>query len=234
MTNIQPLYNKSYKCPLCCQTFSTKKMRSRFIKVSHYDTDFCPTYFSDELNPIFYFINICPSCGYSFSNAFLDFFPPNTKNTLYDQVCRHWVTQDFGGIRKIEDAIKTLKLAAYCANLKKEKHITVAGLYIRLAWMYRSMGLQKEELRFMNIALTEYLESYLIEDYQGTQVSELKVLYLIGELSRRTKRTEQSIRYFSKIIEQQNQSNEPRIIEMAKDRWHDIRDEQNIQRHQAL
>lgn len=49
------------------------------------------------------------------------------------------------------------------------------------------------------------------------------MLYLIAELSRKIGDIEYATRYFSKVIEKQNSSLEPTIVEMAKDRWQEIR-----------
>ena len=53
----------------------------------------------------------------------------------------------------------------------------------------------------------------------------LKCSILIAELSRRIGDIEYATRYFSKVIEKQSTSLEPKIIEMAKERWQEIRDE---------
>ena len=63
----------------------------------------------------------------------------------------------------------------------------------------------EQEQRFINLALSEYQETYSIQDYQGTPVSEIRVLYLIGELYVRTGNIKESSKYFSKVIEQQKE-----------------------------
>jgi uncharacterized protein len=226
MTQLSPLYDKSYECMACKKTFSTKKVRSRFIKVLQYDTDFFPSYHSEESNPIFYHINVCPHCGYSFSEDTTPYFRPNTLNIIKEKISNNWVSHDYGGIRSLEDAIKSYKLAIYTASLKMEKHIVLAGMFLRVAWLYRSLVNHEQEQRFMKLSLEEYIASYSEDDFKGTQVSEVKILYLIAELSVRTNNYGQSVKYFSKVIERQKSSLEPRIIEMAKDRWHEIRETQ--------
>ncbi|AIE61194.1 DUF2225 domain-containing protein [Bacillus methanolicus] len=224
MAGLTPLYNKTYQCMMCKNTFSTKKVRSRFVKVTGYDSDFRPVYESDENNPILYFINVCPHCGFSFSDDSSPYFPPGTKEEITQKICKQWVPQNFGQERTVIDSIKTYKLAAYCATLKKEKHIVIAGMYMRLAWLYRSINNVMQEQRFMKLAINEYMESYSNGDYQGTQVSEIRILYLIGELSRRIHNIKQATQFFSKVIEKQSRTVETKIVGMAKDRWHEIRE----------
>ncbi|MBU8880765.1 DUF2225 domain-containing protein [Bacillus sp. FJAT-29790] len=226
MTQIEANYDKKCECRMCKKSFTTNKLRSRFIKVSSYDTDFCPVYSLSENNPILYHVNVCPQCGFSSTDDFTPYFPPGALEVIDSKVCSQWVPHDFGQKRSIADAIKTYKLAVYCGLLKKEKHITLAGMYLRIAWLYRSIENENQEQRFMKLAIKDYLESYMADDFKGTQVSEVRLLYLIGELSRRTNQIEQAVKFFSKVIEQQSRTIESGIIDMARDRWYDIREGQ--------
>ncbi|WP_428911163.1 DUF2225 domain-containing protein [Niallia sp. Krafla_26] len=229
MTEIEPLYDKKYECHICSNKFHSKKIRTRFVKLESTDTDFCPTYTDPENNPILYQIIVCPSCGYSFSEDFSNYFSYGTKEAIQDKVCSKWNPHHFSDKRSIEDAIKTYKLAIYCATLKQEKHIILAGLYIKLTWLYRYLGNDTQEQRFMNIALQEYFYSYTTQDFQGTQVSEIRVLYLLGELSIRTGNIKDASVHFSKVIEQQKKTTESRLVEMAKDRWNEVRHTKEFQ-----
>ena len=224
MTEIEALFDKKCSCQMCGHTFTTKKIRSRFIKLLNYDTDFCPNYSSAENNPILYHIKVCPDCGYSFSDDVSPYFPPHTKDIIQEKVCAQWSPQSFSGVRTIENAIKTYKLASYCAFLKKEKHVVIAGMYLRIAWLYRMLNDSQQDQRFMKLACHEYTETYSTQDYRGTQISEVRILYLIGELSRRIGNKEQAGKYFSKVIEQQSRTTEPKIVEMTKERWYEMRE----------
>ncbi len=228
MTQIEPLYDKKYTCAMCENSFTTKKVRSRFVKVLNFDTDFAPLYADDYENPNFYYTNVCPDCGYSFTDDFSSYFPPGAKQAIQEKICNQWVPHDYGAERTSQDALNTFKLAAYSSMLKKEKHIVTAGLYIRLAWLYRSTENLDQELRFLKLALKEYTESYSTGDYKGTQVSELRLMYLIGELSRRLGNSQDAVRFFSKVIEKQRQSVEPQIIQLAKDRWQEMREDKVV------
>jgi uncharacterized protein (DUF2225 family) len=222
MTIIEPLYDKKCTCLLCQTNFTTKKVRSRFIKVKKYDTDFFPQYI--EHNPLLYYINVCPACGFSFSDGANPSFSQEGKLLLMEKICSQWVHQSFGNKRTEEDSLKAYKLASYCALLRKEKHISIAGLYIRIAWLYRIINNKEQEMRFMKLSLSEYELSYSTGDFKGTQVSELKTMYLIGELSRRTGQIEQATRYYSKVIEQQSRTVETKIVQLAKEGWHQIKE----------
>ncbi|MDK8642619.1 DUF2225 domain-containing protein [Niallia taxi] len=222
MTTIGPLYDKKCICPLCTAHFTTKKMRSRFIKAKGFDSDFFPFY--EEHNPTLYYVNVCPQCGFAYSDEAEIRLKEAEKAILIKNISNNWVPQNFGETRTIGDSIKTYKLAAYAGVLRNDRHIAIAGLYIRLAWLYRLLEDRNQETRFMQLALSEYELSYSTGDFLGTQVSELKTLYLAGELSRRTQKIEQAVKYFSKVIEQQSRTVETKIISLAKDGWHKIRE----------
>ena len=229
MTNIEPLYDKKYHCLLCSHAFTSKKIRTRFIKLESTDTDFCPSYSDPEYNPILYQITVCPSCGFSFSDDFSTYFPFGTRENIQEKVCSNWKPHSFSSKRTIKDSIKTYMLAVYCATLKKEKHIILAGLYMKLVWLFRYQGNPEQEQRFMKMAFQEYYDSYITQDYQGTQVSEIRLLYLLGELEIRMGNIKEASIHFSKVIEQQRKTTESKIVEMAKERWHEIRQTKEFQ-----
>ncbi|MEQ2467122.1 DUF2225 domain-containing protein [Niallia hominis] len=224
MNKIKPLFDKQCTCLLCQTKFTTKKLRTRFVKLNKMDSDFFPIY--DEHNPLLYYINVCPACGFSYSDDSSRYFSQEGKMALIEKVSSHWIPHSFDKERSIEDSIKTYKLAAYCASVRKEKHITVAGLYLRIAWHYRMLNNTEQEIRFINLALSEYETSYSIGDYQGTKVSELRTIYLIADLSKRTNNLEKATKFYSKVIEQQNRTVETQIVKLAKESWQEMRDSQ--------
>ncbi|WP_232066212.1 DUF2225 domain-containing protein [Bacillus sp. KH172YL63] len=219
-----PFYDKKTQCLSCKHAYTTTRIRSRFVKVKGYDSDFCPLYESDEVNPLLYNVSVCPKCGFSYTDDFSVYIPPVLKAELEKKISLHWQPQDYGKIRSYEDGINTYKLAAYCGLIKKEKKVTIAGLYLRTAWLYRKTGEKEQERRFINLATHEYIDAYLTDGAAGLTMSETKLLYIIAELLRRQDKIEESVSYLSKVIAKQHLSTEPKIIEMARDRWHEMRD----------
>ena len=228
MEHLEPLYDRKVECLVCKKDYSTKKIRSRFIRAIQHDTDFCSYYDPEPLNPLLYYVNVCPHCGFSATDEFSPYFPPSTLEMIKKNICERWSGLDYTGTRTFEAALKTYKLGIYSATLKREKHIATAGLYMRLAWLYRTHQITDQEERFMRLALHEYISSYGVEDYVNTHMSEIRLLYLIGELNRRLKNDKQAILYFSKVITKKKETIEKRIVEMAYERWQDIREQQKI------
>ncbi|MFD1737765.1 DUF2225 domain-containing protein [Bacillus salitolerans] len=226
LENLDILFDKSVKCGICKHSYKTKKVRSRFIKTVHSDSDYCSYYQDEENSPLLYHVSVCPKCGYSVTDEFSSYFPPKSIDGIQSSITSQWADRDYGGKRSLKDAVEAYKLGIYCATLKKEKHIILAGLYMRLAWIFRKERQTEQELRFMKLAVLEYVQSYGNEDYKSTEMSELRLLYLIGDLYRRLGDDKQAIIYLSKVIQKKNQTIEYGIIEKARDVWTEIREEQ--------
>jgi uncharacterized protein (DUF2225 family) len=226
MESIDILFDKTVTCTICTNTYKTKRVRSRFIRALRSDSDFCSYYEDEENSPLLYYVSVCPTCGYSVSDEFSTHFPPNTLAAIKKSVSSHWGNKDYGQKRLVKEAIEAYKLAIYCATLKKEKHIVLAGLYMRLVWILRKEGIVDQEIRFMKMAVTEYVQSYLNEDFKMTDMTQIKLLYLIGDLYRRLGDDKQASVYLSKVIQQKSETIEKRMIEMAREAWQEIRESQ--------
>lgn len=220
---ISPYYEKKVECLHCKKSFSTMKVRSKFIKVSATDTDFMPVYAEGDIPAMYYNVFVCEHCGFSFTEDFSRYFAPGTSEEIQSQITDKWVHHDFKGERTVFQAIQVYKLALICADIKKEKHVAKAGLALRLAWFYRSLRNEGQEQRFLEIARNQYMESFSTEDYASTQMSATRIMYLVAELSRRVNDMENATRFFSKVIESQRAGGEAKVIEMAKERWEEMR-----------
>jgi uncharacterized protein (DUF2225 family) len=222
---LTPHYQKEIECLNCKEKFKTTKLRSKFVKVEKQESDFHTVYINNEANPLYYNVFVCEHCGFSFTEEFTKYFAPGVKEEIKQKISANWTPHSFGDIRSIEDAISAYKLAYLSGTIKKEKAVITSGLALRTAWLYRIIENQEQEIRFLTIARNLYSDSYSNEDYAGTQMSELRIIYMIAELSRRIGDREQATRFFSKAIEKQSSSTEPKLIEMAKDQWQLMREE---------
>ncbi|MBD7985601.1 DUF2225 domain-containing protein [Sporosarcina sp. Sa2YVA2] len=221
---ISPAYMKKMECINCKEKFTTTKIRSRFVRVQKHDTDFKPVYADMAINPLLYNVAVCPHCGFSYTDDFSTYFAPGVKKEITDTITSLWSGRSFGNGRTIEEAIEAYKLAYLSASVKKEKSLTMAGITLRIAWLYNDLQEYDTEKRFRSIARDLYTEAYSEGDHVGTQMSETRVLYMIAELSHQIGDAEGATRNFSKVIEGQRTSTEPHIIEMAKERWQEIRE----------
>lgn len=221
---IQAFYDKNIKCEVCESNYTSKKIRSRYIRSEKVHSDFFTEY-RGEVNPYLYEVFVCPICGYAFTENFSDYFPPGTKEEIYTQISSSWKHRDYGGMRTIEEAIQTYKLGILSGTIKKEKNIVVAGLSMRLGWLYRMIENIDQEARFLRLSLSYYEKAYEASDHIGTQMSDMRLLYLIGELHRRVGDREKAVQYFSRVISHRNKAIETKLVEMAREQWYLMREQ---------
>ena len=221
---VSPFYEKKVECLHCKSTFPTLKVRTKNVRVAKSDTDFQPLYEENQVNAIYYNVFVCEHCGFSFTEDFSKYFAPGVTEEIYNQISSKWVPHDFKGERTVFQSIQAYKLAFLCATIKKEKFIITAGILLRLAWMYRSLNNAGQEMRFLKMARDHYMESYSNEDYQNSQMSTVRVMYMIAELSRRLEDYSTATRFFSRVIESQRSGGEAKLVEMAKEQWELVRE----------
>ncbi|MFC5602587.1 DUF2225 domain-containing protein [Sporosarcina koreensis] len=218
-------YVKKVDCLNCKEKFTTTKIRSRFVRVIKHEADFKPVYSDARINPILYNVAVCPKCGFAFTDEFSNYFAPGVKDEIAQKITSLWSGRSFGEERTIDEAIESYKLGFLSANVKKEKSLTMAGIMLRIAWLYDEMENLESAKRFRKVSRNLYTDAYTAGDHAGTQMSETRVLYLMAELSHQIGDEEAAIRNFSRVIENQRTSTEPHIIEMAKERWQEIREQ---------
>jgi len=216
---LEPLYDKEVKCLFCNQKFLTKKVRSRAAVPYQIDSDFCPRYKEGVENPNYYYVSVCPECGFAFSNEFSPELKPRIKDQIQKNLASKWEKRDFSHHRDGNQAIASLKLALYSATLKEEKHTVLGSICLRLAWVYRDREEREEEERFLKLALTEFDRGFMESDFNGTSMTEMKILYMIGEINRRLGNYQQDINYFAKVIEHPQKADDQKTVNFARQQW---------------
>lgn len=169
---------------------------------------------------------VCEHCGFSFTEDFTRYFAPGVQDDIRRQITEKWVHHDFKGERTVFQAIQAYKLAFLCGTIKKRK-IRCNSRSCIASCMAVSFAKKNEgqEQRFMKISRDHYMESYSTEDYSSTQMSDVRIMYMIAELSRRIGDLENATRFFSRVIEKQSTGGEAKVIDMAKEQWAVIRKE---------
>ncbi len=225
MQSSEAFYEKKLTCVFCCKPFTSQRVRSRFSIPYQVDSDFCPHFRDGNHNPHYYFVNVCPECGFAFSEEFSDQFPLGCREVISSQITKHWTKRDFGLIRDLQQAIESYKLAILSGSLKKEKNAVLAGLCLRLAWLYRTENNSEQEKRFLSLALKAYEESFIYSDFTNTSMSELNILFMVGEISRRLEQYQKSVLYFTKVIQHNNADKEQKMVNLAKEQLSVVREE---------
>lgn len=210
------LYSKKVTCPICGKQFSSMKAKISSCKVEKRDEDFCTHYL--DLNPMYYDIFVCPFCAYSASETSFGDIKEEEIKILKEAFSGRIVGRSFCTERSLDDAIAACKLAIHTAETRKAKSSVLAGLCLKLAWLYRFDEDKQEEV-FLNYALQNYLEAFNIEEFPIGNLNEISMLYLLGELSRRLGKLNDAISWFGKAVSNPERAENPKIEKLAREQW---------------
>lgn len=210
---VEPLFQVKVTCANCEMEFRTSRVRSSFKKATRTDTDFCIYY--KDINPDYYVVRVCPYCGFAGTENFSNQMTAAQKKRFQEKIGQYWSHRDFGNKRNWDQAMQTYKLALLCAQLKDEKDRIVAGILHHIAWLYRYKRNWEQEKRFLEYALEAYISVF---EWEGDEVNNARLMYLIGELNRRLGHFQQAVRWFSRVI------NDKRImdagmIRASREQW---------------
>lgn len=192
---VEPLYPVTYTCMNCENSFTSSRVRPSFKKATSTDTDFCIHY--KEINPDFYVVRICPFCGFSSTESFSDTMTDTQKSIFFEKVTRNWTMREYGKERNWDDALYSYKLALLSAQIKEEKTRVIAGILHHIAWLYRYKEDKEQENRFLQFSVEAYVNVF---ETEGMDINNAKLMFLIGEISRRLKNYGEAIKWFARII----------------------------------
>ena len=212
----EALYEKSIKCIICNNSFTSKRLRATACRLDKREEDFYTTYKGH--NPMHYEILVCPHCGYAASESSFGSLSPkeitDTKEILSGKI----IGRNFCGERTVNDALDSFKIALFMAKARDAKDSVIAGLSLKLAWVYREMKDSKEN-DFLEHALKHYKLAYDKENLPLGNLDEISVQYLLGELSRRLEKFKDAVFWFNKAVSNPERANNPRIEKMAREQW---------------
>lgn len=217
MAETNELFDKKVVCPICNKEFVTKKVRTSRLRLLKRDEDFL-NYYNTE-NPIKYSIFVCPNCGYAaFENKFND-IREEQIGIIIDNVSSRWNKRDFGGVRDLDEAIESYKLALIAGTLLKAKKLEQGNICLNIGWLYRLKEDKDQEIRFLKLAREQFIEAYNTESLTGTNMDDSKLSYLIGELSRRVDDKEESLSWFNTCLGLASTRMNPALNDMAREQW---------------
>lgn len=216
MIEINLLYDKKVNCPICNNEFSTKKVRFSKLKLIERDSDFLSHY--KEINPLIYSILVCPNCGYAAVEDRYKKISNDDRQIILDEISSKWCQRSFGHIRDIDSGIESQKLALYIGELLEYKKLELASLCLNIAWLYRIKE-EEEEYRFLELAKELYEFSYYNESLINSNMDQLKLAYLIGELNRRLGNKEEALKWFNVVISDSDLKFNKALENLVREQW---------------
>lgn len=224
------LFDKTYECPICNQTFKERTIRTGKARLVKTDSDLRPTF--DGIEPLKYDVVHCPECGYT---ALTRYFGPMTrvqKTMIVEKICSKYrkKTEDIITI-SYEEAINRYKLALANAMVRKAKTSEKAYICLRAGWLVRSYieVLLKDEFRddVRIREMRELEEEFIKNSYEGfinaregegfpmCGMDETTLDYLIASLAIRFEQFQVASKLIASIIF--SPSSSARIKDKARD-----------------
>jgi len=238
MSDLNPLYNSTLTCPVCDKSIEVTKVRSRFVKLSRQDEDFCPYY--ETWNPVLYEAWVCNHCGYAAHSSVFAEVNRNDCKQVLEKIKPKWTSRDFTGERNIDKALEAFKIVLYNLQVREAPLSEFGKICLRIAWMYRYKGEWANEQKYLKHSYDYYKKAFSQEHLSNKKLDEYTLMYILGELARRLELYDEAMQWFGKLISASANPKErsriqPRLIEMAKDQIHITREsvkEKNIVIHE--
>lgn len=206
------LFDKQIICPVCDAHFKTKTVKSKSPRVNSKDSDFFIRY--SVVNPYFYDVIVCNSCGYAAMRSDFDNIKTHKKNLVFSNVTPKWKPREYPDILDEKLAIERYKLALLNALLLQLADSTKAMISLKIAWMHRLLNNTDQETVFLKQALEGFNKAYIYEIFPIYGLQRDSLMYLLGELNRKLGNYPEALQWFSKTIVSVNSSY--KVKEMAR------------------
>ncbi|MBC2456308.1 DUF2225 domain-containing protein [Clostridium beijerinckii] len=206
------LFDKQIVCPVCNSHFKAKTVKSKSPRVISKDSDFFIRY--SVVNPYFYDVLICNSCGYAAMRSDFEKLKSHKKELVLSNVTPKWKPREYPHILDEKLAIERYKLALLNAMLIDLPNSTKGMISLKIAWLNRLLDNNIQETLFLKQALEGFNTAYMTEIFPIYGLQRDSLMYLLGELNRRLGNNQDALQWYSKIIVNTNSSY--KIKEMAR------------------
>ncbi len=206
------LFDKQIICPVCNSHFKNKTVKSKSPRVISKDSDFFIRY--SKVNPYFYDVVICNSCGYAAMKSDFENIKSHKKELVLSNVTPKWKPREYPDILDEKLAIERYKLALLNALLLDLQHSTKAMISLKIAWMHRLLNNTEQETVFLRQALDGFNNAYIYELFPIYGLQRDSLMYLLGELNRKLGDYQNALQWFSRTIVSTNSSY--KVKEMAR------------------
>ena len=195
------LFDKKVICPICNSVFLQKCVKAKTPRVLSKDSDFFVRY--KTINPYFYDVWVCRTCGYSALKADFEKVRDFEKELIWTNLTPFWTPINFASELSAKDAIIRYNLALKTTSVLKKKSSIKAPLLLRIAWMYRLLENENEKT-FLVYAIEHFSAAYSTEEFPICGMQRDAYCFLVGELYRRIEDYDNALLWLSKVIENTN------------------------------
>ena len=214
---------KEFICQLCGNDFSYPRIFSDAIMVESRDEDLKPNF--RGVNALYYQVVTCPRCYLTlFERDFGNLNIPEDKREkvkkVLDNAKKEFGNLNLGEDRNLDDAIKLFSIAAAVYTVMEHSR-GAAEAYLKLAWLYRDKGQEKEEKVALAKSL-KFFEKHFKEEITNEK-EEPMILFYLGELNKLLGNKKEAVKWFSMLVNKYRGIPSP-YIKAAQERWQEVRD----------
>jgi Uncharacterized protein conserved in bacteria len=192
------LFDRKVVCPVCGTDFTTRTVKKEGYQMKNSESDFYMNH--RVINPYFYDVCVCNVCGYSSMKADFEKLRSYEVEKVQQNITPKWTGRKYPEVYDINIAIERYKLSLFNYTIIGAKASKKAMNCLKLSWMYREINDEENEKIFREQALIGFKEAYFNEDCPIYGMDKFRMLYLIGELNRRSGNYDEALRYFGEVI----------------------------------
>lgn len=194
----QHIFDREVTCPVCGETFKTKAVKVNSPRILSKDSDFFIRY--SVVNPYFYDVWICNSCGYAAMKSDFPKIKSYEKDSIFKQISIKWKPREYPDILNATIAIERYKLALLSATAMEKPNSTLGMILLKTSWMYRLLEDKENENIFLEKALNTLNTAYSTERFPMYGLQRDSMSYLLGDLNRRLGNNSEALRWYSSVI----------------------------------
>ncbi|NLL30096.1 MAG: DUF2225 domain-containing protein [Clostridiales bacterium] len=214
------LYDKNVTCPVCSNKFKARVVKANAARIEGKDKDLCIRY--KGINPYFYDVWICNTCGYSSMKADFDKIKEVEKERIITEISTKWRGRKYPEVYDVNIAIERYKISLLNYTVIGAKSSKKALNCLKIAWMYRLLEDTENEQLFLEQALLGFKDAYFNEAFPICGMDKFTIMYLIGELHRRLGNHSEALKQFGNVITSQGASR--KVKDLAYDQKELIRE----------
>lgn len=207
------IFDKEVTCPVCKSIFKVMVVKVNSPRIASKDSDFFIRY--NIVNPYFYDVWLCNSCGYTAMKGDFPKIKNFEKELILSNITTKWREKESPTILDANNAIERYKLALINATVMEKNNSTLGMILLKIAWMYRLLGDKANETQFLLNSLEALSEAYSLEDFPMYGMQRDSLSYLLGDLNKRIGNLSEALRWYSSVIT--SPSSSYRVKDLARD-----------------
>ncbi len=223
------IYDKSFKCPVCETSFTSKIMKTGKAKLVKTDFDLRPVY--EAVAAEKYDVLLCPRCGYAALGRYFPYMLPAQAKLIKEKISSNIQLPKYNDpTYSFEQAVERYKIALACSVVKRSKSSEKAYVCLRMSWLLRSYreylegqdgdnkelmeSLRAQEQEYGENAYKGFLDARSSEDVPIAGMDSTTLDYLLAQLSFHFKDYQTCARMVSGILT--SPSANPRIKDKVR------------------